>query len=133
MHTLILLLHILACIFLVTSVLFQVGKGASVGSSMGGGSSSQAFFGSAGPATFLTKITAACAIIFMLSALYLSYLSAGGASTSSIMSSVPTVKETPVSTEAQGEIPATEETVEVPAAPTEPIEAQAVPVSKEAK
>ncbi len=93
MHTLIMILHIVVSIALVATVLLQAGKGASIGSSLGG-SSSQALFGSAGPATFLTKITAACAVIFMLTSLYLTYVSSG-VEKSSIMTEVPTVKEAP--------------------------------------
>ncbi len=75
MYSLIITLHILVCILLVITVLLQAGKGASIGSSFGG-SSSQALFGTSGPTTFLTKVTAGCAIIFMLTSLYLTFLSA---------------------------------------------------------
>src|SRR3972149_2586299 len=93
MHTAITVLHILVSIFLVIVVLLQVGKGATIGSSFGG-TSSQALFGSSGPVTFLNKITIACAVIFMLTSLYLTYLS-GGRRVGSVMGSVPSVKEAP--------------------------------------
>ncbi|MBI5598451.1 MAG: preprotein translocase subunit SecG [Deltaproteobacteria bacterium] len=92
MHTLIIILHVIVSIFLVIVVLLQVGKGASIGSTFGG--SSQALFGSAGPATFLSKITIACAAIFMLTSLYLTYLS-GRMPGSSVMGGVPAVKSAP--------------------------------------
>jgi len=93
MHTAIIALHILVSIFLVIVVLLQVGKGATIGSTFGG-TSSQALFGSSGPVTFLNKITIACAVIFMLTSLYLTYL-AGGRRVGSVMGSVPAVKEAP--------------------------------------
>lgn len=102
MFTLVIALHIIVSIFLVTTILFQSGKGASVGASLGGGTSSQALFGSSGPAGFLTKVTAACAVVFMLTSLYLTYISTAGP-VKSIMKSVPTVKEIPVETQAPAE------------------------------
>jgi preprotein translocase subunit SecG len=98
MHTLITILHILICISLVITVLLQAGKGASIGSNFGGGGAGQALFGSSGPAGILTKVTAGCAIVFMLTSLYLTYVSAGPG-LSSIMDDMPTVKEAPLSIE----------------------------------
>ena len=74
MSSLIIALHIFACIFLILIVLLQTGKGASMGASLGGGGS-QALFGSAGPATILSKITTGVAILFMLTSLTLAYTS----------------------------------------------------------
>jgi preprotein translocase subunit SecG len=82
-------IHIVASFVLIASVLLQVGKGASIGSTFGG-ASSQTLFGSAGPATFLTKITAACALIFMVTSLYLTF-TVSKERTSSIMRGVPAV------------------------------------------
>ena len=90
MYTTAIILHILVSIFLIIVVLLQAGKGASVGAAFGG-SSSQTLFGSAGPATFLGKITAGCAIIFMITSLYLTYM-AGARITSSIMQDIPAAK-----------------------------------------
>ncbi len=55
-------------------VLLQTGKGADMGAAFGGGSS-QTLFGSTGASTFLTKATTAAAIIFMLTSLWLAYMS----------------------------------------------------------
>ncbi|MBI5048028.1 MAG: preprotein translocase subunit SecG [Deltaproteobacteria bacterium] len=90
MYTAVIIVHILVSIFLVIVVLLQAGKGASIGASLGG-SSSQTLFGSAGPATFLSKITAGCAIVFMMTSLYLTYMAANR-TTSSIMKDAPAVK-----------------------------------------
>jgi preprotein translocase subunit SecG len=52
-------------------VLLQAGKGANMGAAFGG--SSQTVFGSSGAGTFLGKMTATIAIIFMLTSLVLTY------------------------------------------------------------
>src|SRR3990170_8252241 len=87
MFTLVVVIHLLASVVLVGTVLLQVGKGASIGSTFGS-SSSQTIFGSAGPATLLAKVTYACAAVFMLTSITLTYMS-GRAKTESIMSDVP--------------------------------------------
>ena len=72
MHTAMTILHVIVCVGLILVVLLQAGKGASMGAVFGG--SSQTIFGSSGPGTFLSKMTTAVAIIFMLTSLGLSYL-----------------------------------------------------------
>ena len=70
-YTLVTLVHVLACFFLVLVVLLQTGKGADVGAVFGG--SSQTIFGSSGAGNFLTKTTTGIAVLFMLTSLFLSY------------------------------------------------------------
>ncbi len=77
-------LHVTICILLVLIVLLQGGKGAEMGISLGGGAG-QTIFGAAGPASILTKITTAVAIIFMLTSLVLAYLSGSHKTETSIM------------------------------------------------
>lgn len=77
-------LHVLVCFFIIGVVLLQSGKGAEMGASFGGGGS-QSVFGASGGATFLTKLTATIAVIFMLTCLALAYFS-GHSTSSSIMS-----------------------------------------------
>ena len=74
MFTVITIIHILACIFLVLVVLLQTGKGADMGAVFGGSSST--VFGSSGAGNLLTKLTTATAIVFMLTSLGLTYFSA---------------------------------------------------------
>ncbi|MEI7589890.1 MAG: preprotein translocase subunit SecG [Deltaproteobacteria bacterium] len=71
MGTFVTIIHIVACIVLVLVVLLQVGKGADMGSLFGG--SSQTIFGSSGPGTFLGKVTAGIAVLFMITSLILSH------------------------------------------------------------
>lgn len=66
-------LHVIACVFLIAVVLLQRGKGAEMGAVFGGGASSTVF-GSRGAGNFLTLLTKICAAVFMLTSLSLSYL-----------------------------------------------------------
>jgi preprotein translocase subunit SecG len=68
MFTVLAIVHILGCVFLILVVLLQTGKGSDIGAVFGGGGT-QALFGSAGPGTFLGKLTAGVAIVFMLTSL----------------------------------------------------------------
>lgn len=73
MTTLITLIHVVTGIALILIVLLQTGRGADMGVAFGG--SSQTLFGSAGPASFLGKLTAICAFLFIVTSLSLTYLS----------------------------------------------------------
>jgi len=63
--------HVTACLFLIGVVLLQQGKGADMGAVFGGSSST--IFGSGGAGNFLTRLTSAMAVIFMLTSLTLTY------------------------------------------------------------
>jgi preprotein translocase subunit SecG len=73
MTTFLTILHVLVCIFLIAVVLLQRGKGAEIGAVFGGGGSSTVF-GSRGAGSFLSKLTTAAAIVFMITSLSLAYL-----------------------------------------------------------
>ncbi len=65
-------LHVFVCIALIVIVLLQMGKGAEAGASFGAGSS-QTIFGASGGGSFMGKVTAGAAVIFMLTSLSLAY------------------------------------------------------------
>ena len=88
MHTLIVILHIAVSVALILVILLQTGKGSDIGAVFGGGSS-QTLFGSTGPTSFLSKLTAGAAIIFMLTSLFLAYFSGSGASRSIMKGGAP--------------------------------------------
>jgi preprotein translocase subunit SecG len=73
MYTLAVVIHVIVCFLMIGAILLQAGKGAEIGAAFGG--SSQTVFGSRGPGTFLSKVTVAAAIIFMLTSLSLAVLS----------------------------------------------------------
>ncbi len=72
MHALLVTIHVIVCFVLVGIVLLQQGKGADMGAVFGG--SSQTLFGSTGATTFLGKLTAAAAALFMLTSVGLTYM-----------------------------------------------------------
>jgi preprotein translocase subunit SecG len=73
MYILILLIHIIVCIFLIIVVLLQSGKAADLAGAFGG-MGSQTTFGPRGSATLLSRATTISAILFMVTSLSLSIL-----------------------------------------------------------
>jgi preprotein translocase subunit SecG len=71
LYWLILVLHIVACLFLIGVVLLQQGKGQDLASAFGGGGS-QTAFGPRGSANVLTRATTILAGVFMVTSLSLS-------------------------------------------------------------
>ncbi len=70
--TLITILHVLVCVFLILVILLQAGKDAGMGLAFGSGGSGTVF-GGRGAGSFLGKVTAACAGIFFVTSLVLSF------------------------------------------------------------
>ena len=68
------IVHVLAALAIVGFVLIQHGRGADAGAAFGAGSAGS-IFGARGPASFLTRATAALAMVFFLTSLSLAYLS----------------------------------------------------------
>ncbi len=105
MYTAAVVLHVIVCFLMIAAILLQSGKGAEIGAAFGG--SSQTIFGSRGPANFLSKVTIAAAVIFMLTSLSLAYLSKERTYSSTIidLQQKPAVEEkapaAPASTESQ--------------------------------
>jgi preprotein translocase subunit SecG len=108
MFTAILILHIVVCFFLIFIVLIQSGKGAELGAAFGG--SSQTLFGARGAATIFGKLTTIAAVIFMLTSLTLSIITARGGSV---------VKSTSV----------TEQKTKLPALPAGPVQGAPAPTA----
>ena len=65
-------LHILVCFVLVVVIMLQSGNAADLAGAFGG-SGSQTAFGPRGAATFLSRATTWCAIVFMATSLALSF------------------------------------------------------------
>jgi len=82
--TLLLIVHIVVCVFMIFIVLIQSGKGAEMGAAFGG--SGQTLFGARGAATVLGKLTTGAAIVFMLTSLTLAVVTSKG---SSVVKAVP--------------------------------------------
>ena len=100
MDTIINVIHVVAALSLILTVLLQAGKGAAMGSGLGAGSS-QTMFGSSGAGNFLTKLTRGIAILFMVTSLTLAVFSTQKKTNSLIQGVEETEQkqESPVSTD----------------------------------
>jgi preprotein translocase subunit SecG len=97
MTTLIMIVHIIVSLALIFIVLLQTGRGAGIGAAFGG--SSQTVFGSSGATPFLAKLTAAAAILFMVTSLTLSIMGHRGG-TSIMQGTAPVGQTAPTETPA---------------------------------
>lgn len=74
MHTILLVIYLIAAVGVIGLVLVQHGKGADMGASFGAGASNTVF-GSGGSGNFLTRMTAICATVFFIISLALGNMS----------------------------------------------------------
>jgi preprotein translocase subunit SecG len=103
MFVIVTIVHIIACLFLIGVVLLQQGKGADMGAVFGGSSST--IFGSSGAGNFLTRLTTAMAVVFMLTSLTLTYASTRRIS-STVFDSAPLAEPPPLGAPANPAAPA---------------------------
>jgi preprotein translocase subunit SecG len=132
MYAFFVILHLIVCLFLIFIILIQSSKGAEMGAAFGG--SSQTLFGSRGAATFMSKLTSAAAILFMITSLTLAIVSV---KRESVMNSVPAQEsaESPVTTAPGAEQATAAEggSQKAPAATTQSAPAPQKPGTTEAK
>lgn len=95
METIFIVLHVVVAVAMIVIVLLQQGKGADAGSSFGAGSSNT-LFGSLGAMSFLTKLTAALAVVFFVTSLTLAVLANKGVAERSVIT---------VPAESSGDVP----------------------------
>ncbi len=76
LQTFINIVHVFVCMVLVGVVLLQQGKGGGMGAAFGGATTQ--VFGGRGAGNILTRATAICAAVFMLTSVSLAYLSSSG-------------------------------------------------------
>jgi preprotein translocase subunit SecG len=76
LQTFIDIVHVFVCMVLIGVVLLQQGKGGGMGAAFGGATTQ--VFGGRGAGNILTRATAICAGIFMLTSVSLAYLSSSG-------------------------------------------------------
>ncbi len=114
MITFLIVLHVVICSLLVITVLLQFGKGAEMGAVMGGGAS-QAVFSSSAKGNFMTKLTTALAIGFMVNSIVLTVMKSRDAKRSLFDNEAPVAA--PLNSDAQAlekknleTVPATEGT-----------------------
>lgn len=118
MSTLLIALHVTVSIALIVIVLLQMGKGAEAGASFGAGASNT-MLGTRSGGSFMGKVTAAAAVIFMLTSLTLAYFYSSPASQTVMPSSVNVPAAPAADGFAPGAEPVAPTTEEQTAAPAE--------------
>jgi preprotein translocase subunit SecG len=93
MVTILVILHVVVCLFLVGVVLLQQGKSADLAGAFGG-QGSQTAFGPRGAANLLTKLTTWSAIIFMVTSIGLTVALSRSSANTSVLSGTKTTQTT---------------------------------------
>ncbi len=88
MVILLVVIHVIVCLFLIGVVLLQQGKSADLAGAFGG-AGSQTAFGPRGATNLLTKLTTWCAILFMLTSIGLTIAMARTSAHRSVLSGTP--------------------------------------------
>jgi preprotein translocase subunit SecG len=91
---LLVVLHVIVCLFLIGVVLLQQGKSADLAGAFGG-QGSQTAFGPRGAANLLTKLTTYGAVLFMLISISLTVMLARSSGDKSVLSGTPSSQTTP--------------------------------------
>jgi preprotein translocase subunit SecG len=94
LHTIVLVIHVLAAMSIIGLVLLQRGKGADAGTGFGAGASGTVF-GARGSANFLSHTTGVLVTIFFGTSLALAYLSSNRTAPSSLLDSAPVQEPAP--------------------------------------
>jgi preprotein translocase subunit SecG len=94
LHTIVLVIHVLAAMSIIGLVLLQRGKGADAGTGFGAGASGTVF-GARGSANFLSHTTGVLVTIFFVTSLALAYLSSNRTAPSSLLESIPAEETAP--------------------------------------
>lgn len=88
MFILLVVVHIIVCLFLIGVVLIQQGKSADLAGAFGG-QGSQTAFGPRGASNLLTRLTTWSAIVFMLTSIALTVALARNSQSKSVLSGTP--------------------------------------------
>lgn len=94
MVMLLVVVHVIVCLFLIGVVLLQQGKSADLAGAFGG-QGSQTAFGPRGAANLLTRLTTYSAIIFMLTSIALTVVLSHSSVHRSVLSDVPASQSLP--------------------------------------
>jgi preprotein translocase subunit SecG len=94
MLILLVILHVIVCLFLIGVVLLQQGKSADLAGAFGG-QGSQTAFGPRGAANLLTKMTTYAAIVFMITSIALTVFLSRANNNRSVLSGVTSGQSAP--------------------------------------
>jgi len=84
LHALLVFVHVVVSLLLIVAVLMQSGKGTGLAGTFGGSGVTGGVFGGRGAAPFLAKATTVFAVLFMLTAITLNFVSTGSRTSSVI-------------------------------------------------
>src|SRR5688500_14862682 len=108
-------IYVIVCLTLIMVVLLQQGKGGGMANAFGGGGSSQAAFGARSGATVLSRATTICAVLFIVGALALGIMGQRGPGSVVGGRAAPQTQQTPTSSPAAQQPPATPAPTPAPA------------------
>ncbi len=112
-YTLLIVLQVVSAIAIIGLVLIQHGKGADMGASFGSGASGS-LFGASGSASFFSRATAVCAVVFFVATLGLSIVASGKkASGGTVLDSLPAATQ-PAAPAAPASVPAESQGTQIP-------------------
>ena len=94
MLILLVIVHVVVCLFLIAVVLLQQGKSADLAGAFGG-QGSQTAFGPRGAANLLTRLTTWSAILFMCTSIGLTIMLSHSTSNGSVLANQPTSQSAP--------------------------------------
>ncbi len=94
MLILLVILHVIVCLFLIGVVLLQQGKSADLAGAFGG-QGSQTAFGPRGASNLLTRLTTWSAILFMMLSIGLTIMLSRSSGSHSVLTGVPSSQSTP--------------------------------------
>ena len=94
MLILLVIVHVIVCLFLIGVVLLQQGKSADLAGAFGG-QGSQTAFGPRGAANLLTRLTTWSAILFMCTSIGLTIMLSHSSSNGSVLANQPTSQSAP--------------------------------------
>ena len=94
MLILLVIIHVIVCLFLIAVVLLQQGKSADLAGAFGG-QGSQTAFGPRGAANLLTRLTTWSAILFMCTSIGLTVMLSLSTNTGSVLANQPTSQSAP--------------------------------------
>jgi preprotein translocase subunit SecG len=94
MVILLVIIHVIVCLFLIGVVLLQQGTSADLAGAFGG-QGSQTAFGPRGAANLLTKLTTWAAVVFMLTSIGLTVMLSHTTGNRSVLSGTSTTQSTP--------------------------------------
>ena len=133
MYSLIITIHVIACLILIAAILLQTGKGGGLSDMLGGGGSSQTLFGTRA-STFLLRATTVAAITFLLTCITLTVISSKKVKSLMGGASVMELVEEPLEATATGvEEVAAQETQAVESEVTSGVNASEIPVPQAAE